>query len=188
VARAADQEKRRRLIEAAIDHLDRHGVAEFSLRRLAEAIGTSARMLVHYFGTKENLLSQALAASRPDVPALFGTVRDAAGLREAAFALWQDSAEGAQRRNVKLLLQTMALATAPGHHYRPFVQEAVTAWVTPLAAAFVRIGLDEAEAEARATALVSGLRGLLLDRYATHDTTRTDAAAQALINALLPPQ
>ncbi|MEV4475911.1 hypothetical protein [Nonomuraea sp. NPDC049504] len=39
-----------------------------------------------------------MSTSRPDVPALLGQVRDAAGLRTAVLALWAESADGAQRR------------------------------------------------------------------------------------------
>jgi len=47
--------------------------------------------------------------------------------------------------------------------------------------------LDSASAEARATLLVSGLRGLALNRFVTGDDARTDRAAALLIAAATRP-
>src|SRR4051794_39765586 len=51
----AQEDPRRRLLDAAIDHVAAHGIADLSLRRLAGALGTSHRMLIHHFGSKEGL-------------------------------------------------------------------------------------------------------------------------------------
>lgn len=59
----------------------------------------------------------------------------------------------------------------------------ILAWVDPLARALEAAGHERCEAEARATALVSGLRGLALDRYLTEDRRRTDDAAALLVAA-----
>src|SRR5215216_6725514 len=47
---------RDRLLAAAIDYVLANGFSNFSLRQLAAAIGTSHRMLIYYFGSKEGLL------------------------------------------------------------------------------------------------------------------------------------
>ena len=44
------------LLAAAVAHVAAHGIADTSLRELASAIGTSHRMLIHHFGSKEALL------------------------------------------------------------------------------------------------------------------------------------
>ncbi|MEZ5343349.1 MAG: TetR/AcrR family transcriptional regulator [Acidimicrobiales bacterium] len=44
-----------RLLDAAIDYVAEHGLADLSLRRLATELGTSHRMLSHYFGSKDDL-------------------------------------------------------------------------------------------------------------------------------------
>ena len=158
----------------------RHGIAELSLRPLAAELGTSSRMLIHYFGTKENLIGQALAATRPDVPVLLE--RSGRTPAEIASRLWRDlSTGGEQEPRVRLLLEVMALALTQPERYGPHAAAAVRAWVEPLADAMRDDGYDRADA--RATALVSGLRGLALDRYLTGDRQRTDEAAALLIAA-----
>ena len=47
---------RQKLIDAAVAHADAHGLSDTSLRQLAAALGTSHRMLIHHFGSKEGLL------------------------------------------------------------------------------------------------------------------------------------
>src|SRR5436190_24300252 len=46
---------RQRLLDAAIDYVAGHGISDLSLRRLADELGTSHRMLIHHFGSKEGL-------------------------------------------------------------------------------------------------------------------------------------
>src|ERR1043165_9913408 len=73
---------RDRLLQSCLTYFLRHGVANLSLRPLAAAVGTSARMLLHYFGSKEALIAEVmgrmqgrlqdefkeLVARRPDEP------------------------------------------------------------------------------------------------------------------------
>lgn len=52
--------KRQIVIEKVADHLLASGLKNASLRQLATAVGMSDRMLLHYFATKEELLTAAL--------------------------------------------------------------------------------------------------------------------------------
>src|ERR1700722_15850532 len=48
------------LLENLIAYLVRRGVADVSLRPMAAAVGTSARLLIFHFGSKERLLVEVL--------------------------------------------------------------------------------------------------------------------------------
>lgn len=52
--------KRAELADGAADYLLAQGVGVASLRNLATALGTSDRMLLHYFATKDELVAAAL--------------------------------------------------------------------------------------------------------------------------------
>ncbi|WP_129677954.1 TetR/AcrR family transcriptional regulator [Candidatus Chloroploca sp. Khr17] len=54
------ERRRAELLERLADHLLTHGLQGASLRPLAAAVGTSDRMLLHYFGDKEELLTASL--------------------------------------------------------------------------------------------------------------------------------
>ena len=56
VARPPDVERRRQLLDALIDAFADGGIGDRSLREIAEAVGTSHRMLLHHFGSRDELL------------------------------------------------------------------------------------------------------------------------------------
>jgi AcrR family transcriptional regulator len=62
--RRVDPRRRDALLQAAAAYLLRHGVAGMSLRPMAAAIRTSARLLIYHFGTKERLLIDAMGVIR----------------------------------------------------------------------------------------------------------------------------
>src|SRR5581483_5287134 len=57
-SRMDDKGPRERLLDGAIDYVAQHGLSDVSLRTLASALGTSHRMLIHHFGSKEQLWVQ----------------------------------------------------------------------------------------------------------------------------------
>lgn len=185
MVRPIDSARRAELLDQTTRYAAEHGIATLSLRPLAAALGTSSRMLVHYFGTKEELIGQALTAARPDIPALLSAHAQAGHTpAEMAQRLWQElTTGGEQEPRTRLLLEVMALALTQPGLYRQHAVDALRAWLDPLSAALRAQGLTALSAEARATMLVSGLRGLALDRYLTGDRQRTDAAAHHLITA-----
>ncbi len=52
----ATSQARDRLLAAAVDQAMNGGIADLSLRELASAVGTSHRMLLYHFGSREGLL------------------------------------------------------------------------------------------------------------------------------------
>lgn len=183
--RTADPHKRAELLRAIVGYLEERGVADISLAPMAEALGTSKRMLLYYFGDRGELLAQAMAAARPDVGAMFAGVTTTAEFADAARALWRAITRGRQRRTVRLLLQVLSLATTDPATYQPYAHTAVTVILDPVADALVGLGYDRTEAEVRASLVVSGLRGLCQDGLVTGDRARVDAAADRVIAAAI---
>ena len=54
--RPPDEQRRSELLDALIDAFADGGIGGRSLREVAEAVGTSHRMLLHYFGSRDELL------------------------------------------------------------------------------------------------------------------------------------
>src|SRR5262245_45223672 len=59
---AAEGSAKEQLLQAVIDYVAEHGVGDLTLRGLAAAIGTSHRMLIYHFGSKEGLLIAVVRA------------------------------------------------------------------------------------------------------------------------------
>jgi AcrR family transcriptional regulator len=181
--RTPDPNKRTELLRAIAEYLQEHGVADLSLAPLAEELGTSKRMLLYYFEDRDTLLAEALAASRLNMAELFETVGDRAGLRAAAETMWHAITEGDQHRMIRMQLQVLSLATTQRETYGSTAVTNVYVLTEPIAAAFERAGFAADEAAARATLLVSGLRGLCQDLLVTGDRKRVDAAVKMAIDA-----
>ncbi|MDR7301124.1 TetR/AcrR family transcriptional regulator [Haloactinomyces albus] len=175
-------DKRDELLRRIVGYLETHGIADLSLGPMATELGTSKRMLLYYFGSRENLIHEAIAVSRPHVADLFGPAEDITALRDAATRLWQAITAGAQQRPIRILFQLLSLAPTQPDQYHSLADEAVHAMVDPIAQTYRRLGVADLDAQARATLLVSGLRGLCQDRMITGDIERTDTAAHLLIH------
>lgn len=183
MARPADPAKRAELLNSVVGYLEEHGVGDMSLAPMAEALGTSKRMLLYYFGDRGELLAQALDASRPAVGEMFDGITTEAEFVEAARNLWRAITRGRQRRTVGLMLQVLSLATTDPATYQPYANDAVAVMLDPITDALVGLGRDRRDAGVRATLVVSGLRGLCQDGLVTGARARVDAAAELVIAA-----
>jgi len=61
VARTPDLERRQELLDRIVEYLAENGVAQATLRPMAASLDVSINRLVHHFGSKEELLTAALA-------------------------------------------------------------------------------------------------------------------------------
>jgi AcrR family transcriptional regulator len=185
MARTPDPIKRAALLQDVVAYLETHGVNDMSLAPMAEALGTSKRMLLYYFGDRGELLTQALDASRPRVGEMFRDVATTDQFRDAARTLWHGLTRGDQRRSVRMLLQVLSLATTDPDTYGVYARTAVDVMLDPISEALISLGRPRADARIRATLIVSGLRGLCQDVLVTGQSRRVDAAAELLVDAVI---
>jgi AcrR family transcriptional regulator len=171
---------RERLLAGAIEHVSQHGVGEISLRQLAAALGTSHRMLLYHFGSREALLIEVIRTVEEQQRAALALI-----LAEEADAppaeimrrMWARVADPALWPNERLFFEVYAQALQGSPHALPLLDGIVDAWVEPLAA-LVAPGRPAAEARAEARLGVAVVRGLLLDLLATGDRAGVDAAME----------
>jgi AcrR family transcriptional regulator len=107
---------------------------------MAEALGTSKRMLLYYFTDRGDLLAQALDANRPKVGEIFRGISTKADFCDAARALWHGLTHGDQRRSVRMLLQVLSLATTDPDTYGSYARTAVAVMLDPISDALVAVG------------------------------------------------
>jgi AcrR family transcriptional regulator len=82
------------IVEAALRALSKHGYANTSLARIAEEAGTSKRMVLHYFSSREELFEAIVRRIcrrilRQVEEAIAGQDDPAAGLDEGLDQLWK---------------------------------------------------------------------------------------------------
>ncbi len=189
VPRPLDQARRAELLSGVIAYIGDRGLTELSLRPLAEYLGTSSRMLIHYFGSKEQMLVAALETQRPDIPAMFADVPDLAALRRRLIESFSVNTTGDWVTSTRVLLQVLGVAAVPGSPFRAYAEDTVHVLVEALTEVLRRTAPELPDPESVATVLVSGIRGLIQDRLVTGDNTRVSKAARLLITRTLeaPP-
>jgi AcrR family transcriptional regulator len=166
---------RQKLLDAAIEHIARRGISDLSLRELAAAIGTSHRMLIHHFGSKEGLWVEVIrAVEARQREALAELVPNpGASPAEAMRAWWRHISDSSLWPNERLFFEIygQALQGRPG--------------TTALLDGIVDTWLDAAEAlgsdRTQARLGIAVTRGLLLDLLATGAREEVDAAMEAFI-------
>src|SRR2546421_10909753 len=75
----AESPRREELLERAYAYVLEHGLADMSLRPMAAAVGSSPRVLLFLFGSKDELVRALLARARADELALLARLRGNAG-------------------------------------------------------------------------------------------------------------
>ncbi|WP_024805084.1 TetR/AcrR family transcriptional regulator [Nocardia sp. BMG51109] len=186
--RPLDQARRAELLSGVIDYIGDFGLTELSLRPLADYLGTSSRMLIHYFGSKEQMLVSALETQRPDIAGMFADVADIAELRRRLIESFCLNTTGSWVGSTRVLLQVLGVAAVPGSPFHGYAEDAVHIVVEAVADVLRRLDPDCPDPESTATVLVSGIRGLLQDRLVTGDNTRVSKAARLLITQILQPR
>jgi AcrR family transcriptional regulator len=180
---------RERLLAGAIEHVSQHGVGEISLRQLAAALGTSHRMLLYHFGSREALLIEVIRSVEEQQRAALAQILEEEADEppaEIMRRMWARVADPALWPNERLFFEVYAQALQGSPHALPLLDGIVDAWVEPLAT-LVAPGRPEAEARAEARLGVAVVRGLLLDLLATGDREAVDAAMERYIAAVAPP-
>ena len=181
--RGGDGDRRARLVDAAVDHVAAHGIADLTLRRLGAAIGVSHRMLIHYFGSKEQLLVEIVRTSEQRQRDLLSQLRLEPGLSpaDAARALWRQLTDPRLAGQERLFFEMCGQALQGRPEAAPVLDGLVTDWLEPLVAAEIEAGAEPAAARSRARLGLATVRGLLLDLLATGDRPGVDAAMEEFL-------
>lgn len=172
------------LREAAYRYLLEHGLSELSLRPLAAAIGSSPRVLLFLFGSKDGLVRDLLARARADELAALDEIREhgRTGLRAAGETIWSWLAAPEHRALLNLWLEAYSRSLVePDGPWAAFAAATVRDWLALL----TELARQEPGPErADPTLLLAVLRGALLDLLATGDLDRTTAAVHRHLRTL----
>ncbi len=179
-------EPRPHLVSAAIAFLSERGLSDVSLRELASALGTSHRMLIYYFGSKEGLLVEVVReVERRQRDALVALSEDTDGAPiDVARRFWRALRSPALAPSERLFFELYGQALQGRPYAVAFLDGIVESWVDVTLRLFHTDGLPEHEARALARLGVAVSRGLLLDVLATGDDAGVDAAFEHYLAAI----
>ena len=183
-AELASASPRERLLEAAVDHFGRHGIGDTSLRGIAEAVGTSHRMLIYHFGSREGLLAEVTRTVEARQRALMTATYDAdLPPLEAAAKYWEETVEATLRYG-PLFFELAAHAMQGKEHAASLREELIASWLPQVTELCLAIGIPADQAETHARLALGAARGLLLDLLVSGARDEVARAAD-LLNRLL---
>jgi AcrR family transcriptional regulator len=183
--------RRDELLEAIYAYAAGRGLAELSLRPMATEIGSSPRVLLYLFGSKDGLVRALLARARADELELLGEIRRTGeppiGLDVAVDRTWSWLAAPEHRGLLCLWVEAYARSlTEPDGPWAGFATQSVADWLAVFARCQPpRTRRTKAALTARTTALAL-VRGALLDLLATGDVIRSGAAVHTWCESMRP--
>jgi AcrR family transcriptional regulator len=167
------------LLARAIEHFARHGIGDTSLRGLADAIGTSHRMLIYHFGSREGLLAAIVdtveARGRATLAAMLELGTSAVDPHKAAMRFWRQITDDALVYG-PLFFEVTSHAMLDLPYAAEVRSRLVTTWLDVLTAIWQARGIRRDQARTQATLDLATARGLLHDLLLTGDRRRVDAA------------
>jgi AcrR family transcriptional regulator len=176
-----------RLLAAVVGVALAGGIADKSLRAIAEAAGTSHRMLIHHFGSREGLLVELIreveARQRGALSELDAGSGEESG--DLAGRFWQHLRSPELAPQERLFFEVYGQALQGRQWATPLLQGIVENWVGPVAAMLEAAGVSPQTARTIARLYVAVGRGLLLDVLATGEGHEVDAAMQFFSEMLL---
>ncbi len=169
------------LLEAVVDHALERGIADQSLRAIADSVGTSHRMLIHHFGSNEGLLVEVIREvelRQRDVLAALQT-EVSGDPTETGRRFWRHLSDPSLGPQERLFFEVYGQALQGRTWAVPLLDGVVDNWVDELGGWLADTGTGSEElARTDARLMLAVTRGLLLDLLATGDRSAVDAAME----------
>ena len=155
--------QREELLERATDHVLEHGLIGLSLRPVAAAVGTSDRMLVYHFGTRDALVSAVVARATERAVHEVSSLAGAATVRAGVNRLWAAYRTQPLTRCLDVYCQAAATGLIGREPYLSDARASNELWAGSLRDYFVRCGAPPRRVARVVTLVDSALYGFHLD-------------------------
>lgn len=155
--------KRDDLAEQATDYALEHGLIGLSLRPLAAELGTSDRMLIYHFGSKDALVAAVLAASCDRSVKTIRALPASESVRQAVLDLWEAYEQPKLQRCQRLYVEAAALGLFGREPYAASVRASNDVWLAEVVTHLKRSGAGD-RAGSIAVLVDAAFNGILLDQ------------------------
>jgi AcrR family transcriptional regulator len=172
MSRNPDPERKAEILALATEYVLEHGLSDLSLRPLAAALGTSGRMLIYHFGSKDQLVLDILSEVRRRQYADLALATADDALRR--YWVWACSEQG--RRFLRLTHEIYGLSLREPERFGGFLASEAIEVLGAIEDSFRRAGVAAPGARLLSTYTFAMLRGLELDLLGTDDLARVQAA------------
>ena len=176
-----------------VEYFAANGIGQVSLRSLATAVGSSHRMLLYHFGSREGLLTAVVDAvesgGRDLLESTLATDDSSADPLAAGLRFW-DAITNQALIYGPLFFEVSSHAMLGLPHAADLRDRLVDPWIDALARSWTVLGVSEERSRAYAREDLAMARGLLHDLLLTGDRPAVDLAmrtyaAEAVAHRLL---
>ncbi len=175
----AMESRREQLLDAAVDYCVRHGLGNLSLRPLADDIGTSARLLVFHFKSKDELIGAVLSELDKRLQASFEKVvgKNEQHAKAPLRLFWDWASAKENMPSMRLLYELQIAAAQNPKRYGRYLKKMSLDWQ----AAVIGALSDAAAKEPIATLCIAVFDGLFLELVGAGDRARLGKALDCFI-------
>jgi AcrR family transcriptional regulator len=156
-----------------------HGIADKSLREIASGVGTSHRMLLYHFGSREGLLAAIVAAVEDQQRAVLAALSEGGDPAAVMLGLWEQVSQPSLRPFVRLFFAAVGLAVQGVPGTEAVLDNLTAPWLDQGGEAARRLGVAVDPAALRLGVAVA--RGLLLELVAGADPAEVDASYRLFV-------
>ncbi|MEO5970098.1 MAG: TetR family transcriptional regulator [Bdellovibrionia bacterium] len=184
------QQTKAELLNRCVTHCVNEGFSNLTLRSLANGVGTSHRMLIYYFESREKLLKAILENFRhrqiASVVEDLEHVNTLEDLEKIIRHIWTRLSSKELRSFTTAFFEfyVKCIRTKEAPDSSQFLTAALDDWLKPVVAAFQRLRVPDQECHTIARLLLGALRGLLLDILASSDEVALAKTIDLLIQAI----
>lgn len=185
--------ERERLLNLVIDVVLRLGVRDLTMSAISREVGSNNRMMLYYFGSREQLLDEACVRAFerfPRLETMFDRMRGPGALRERLYGAWDDLAAPENRPYLVLFFQRFGAAMGDPERWRNDLHPSTHFWAEEVADILVADGVPEDRAALAGTHLLAVWRGLQFALLADAEPVALRAAyrfgVDAVVAALTP--
>jgi len=171
--------RKQQLLEDLITYFIRHGIADVSLRPMAKEIGTSARLLIFHFRSKERLLLEVLDEIQTRLQQSLKELLAKTGANRSAplRVFWDWALEEKNFAHLRVLYQLHILAAQDSKTYGKYLKRNSLNWLEVVLA----ILKPSQRSPALATLIVAIFDGLFIEVMSSGDRRRATAAIDQFV-------
>lgn len=177
----ANNVKAEDLLGRIIEIVRAQGLAGFSLDNLAAQLGTSSRMLVYYFGSKDELLGRIVYTLRDDIVTLLED-EPVVAITDAIDRWWNHYIDNPA--DMQFFFHLTSRSFEEPDKFQEFSSTAVGQWAHYFRRSLADQVASDAEAETIARLVLATLRGLSGDLLITADKREVGKSLQAFKDLL----
>jgi AcrR family transcriptional regulator len=185
MARPTDVSARNALLDAVVEYLGRHGLAETTLRPMAAELGTTATRLLHHFGTKEELITAALErvdATQRQLEARWTARSPGLSQSDILRQWWKWLLNSEKNRQLaRLGLEAALLDTTVTGLPTEIRASRMGAWRVNIERRLIASGIPAPAARVQSSVLEAGFTGLMLDLLSGGERRRLTQALESLL-------